>query len=402
MLYRTGDLARWLPDGGVDFIGRADRQLKIRGFRIEPGEIEAVLERHPGVARAVVTTRADARGDARLVAYFTVARDLRRSGRRSCATSSPSTCPHTWSRRPGPSSTPFAVTPNGKVNMDALPEPQLAVSRVAQPLETDTERKLGEIWQRLLELDESPGADDDFFSLGGHSLLAVRLVSEIERGFRVRVPIATLFKGATIRHLAETLEEERGSREAWSSLVPIREGGSRTPLFLGPYLDGDVYGYHALVDRLDKDQPGVRPAVARPRRPRSPARRIEDMASHYVKEMRELQPHGPVPARRLLLRGVVAYAMAAELHALGEEVALLALIDAGPVGYRRAQRRRLVRELERARLNKFRHAGYAESSPSSAICFPGLRYKVRSEDALGDLRPASCDRESASRARSRT
>src|SRR5205085_4669355 len=74
-LYRTGDLARWLPDGNIEFLGRTDRQLKIRGFRIEPGEIEAVLERHDGIRKAVVATRPDQRGDAGLVAYFTVAPD---------------------------------------------------------------------------------------------------------------------------------------------------------------------------------------------------------------------------------------------------------------------------------------------------------------------------------------
>jgi amino acid adenylation domain-containing protein len=386
MLYRTGDLARWLPDGGVDFIGRADRQLKIRGFRIEPGEIEAVLERHPGVARAVVTTRADARGDARLVAYYTVARESAPVGpeelRDFISEHVPAyMVPTSWAVVDS-----FAVTPNGKVNMDALPEPQLAVSRVSQPLETDTERKLGEIWQRLLELDESPGADDDFFSLGGHSLLAVRLVSEIERGFRVRVPIATLFKGATIRHLAETLEEERGSREAWSSLVPIREGGSRTPLFLGPYLDGDVYGYHALVDRLDEDQPvyGLQSLGLDGRV--HPHDRIEDMASHYVKEMRELQPHGPYLLAGYCFGGVVAYAMAAELHELGEEVALLALIDAGPMGYRRAAPKTRA-ELERARLNKFRQADIRGKLAVVGHLLPGLRYKVHRKTrwALYDL-----------------
>jgi amino acid adenylation domain-containing protein len=386
LLYRTGDLARWLPDGDVEFIGRADRQLKIRGFRIEPGEIEAVLERHPSVRKAVVTTRADARGDARLVAYFTVAAEAVAPEpdelREFISEHVPAyMVPAAWAVVDS-----FLVTPNGKVNMDALPEPQIAASRVAEPLKTETERELGEIWRRLLDLDEPPGADDDFFALGGHSLLAVRLVSEIERGFRVRVPIATLFKGATIGHLAAVLEEERVSGEAWSSLVPIREHGSRTPLFLGPYLDGHVYGYHALVDRLDKDQPvyGLQSLGLDGRV--HPHDRIEEMASHYVKEIRELQPHGPYLLAGYCFGGVVAYAMAAELHALGEEVALLALIDAGPIGYRRAQRK-TRRELERARLDKFRNADARGKLAVIGRLLPGMKYKVRSKTrwALYDL-----------------
>ena len=94
-LYRTGDLARWLPDGTIEFLGRTDRQLKIRGFRIEPGEIEAILERHPAVSQAVVTDR-----DARLVAYFSTA-DSRSPRQTNCAPSLLNTSPPTWFPRRG-------------------------------------------------------------------------------------------------------------------------------------------------------------------------------------------------------------------------------------------------------------------------------------------------------------
>ncbi len=376
LLYRTGDLARRLPDGDIEFIGRADRQLKIRGFRIEPGEIEAVLERHDSIRKAVVTTRPDARGDARLVAYFTLVPQApapeHEELRDFVAEHVPAyMVPAGWAVVDS-----FLVTPNGKVNMDALPEPELAASRASEPLKTTTERELGEIWRRLLELEELPGADDDFFALGGHSLLAVRLVSEIDREFKVRIPIATLFKGATIAHLAEVLEGERVSRTAWSSLVPIREGGTRTPLFLGPYLDGDVFGYHTLVEHLDDDQPvyGLQSLGLDGRV--HPQDRIEDMAAHYVREMRELQPHGPYFLAGYCFGGVVAYAMAVELHAMGEDVALLALIDAGPVGYRRAQPKSR-RELERTRWSKFRNADARGKVAVVGHLLPGLAYKIR-------------------------
>jgi amino acid adenylation domain-containing protein len=204
LLYRTGDLARWLPDGNVEFIGRADRQLKIRGFRIEPGEIEAVLERHSSVHKAVVTARAEAGSDARLVAYLTVDTGV--------APPEPDELRSFVSEHVPAYMIPaawvvvdeFLVTPNGKVNMAALPEPEwdrsAATDEFVAP-RTETELAIAAVWKDVLSIDEI-GVNDNFFALGGHSLLGMQVLSRLRQEFDVDLGLRALFDGPTIAGLA--------------------------------------------------------------------------------------------------------------------------------------------------------------------------------------------------------
>jgi amino acid adenylation domain-containing protein len=200
--YRTGDLGRYRPDGVAEIAGRADQQVKIRGFRIEPGEIEAALRAHPAVRDTVVVPRGEGDGK-RLVAYVVAdgepaPRELRGWLRMSVPDYM---IPAAWVFLPA-----LPVTPNGKVDRKALPEPELeGVAQDFVPPRTPTEVALADVWAGLLNAGRV-GAHDDFFALGGHSLLATKLVARVRDAFRVELPLRALFESPTLSALAAALD----------------------------------------------------------------------------------------------------------------------------------------------------------------------------------------------------
>ena len=211
-IYRTGDLARWRAEGVLDFLGRADQQLKLRGFRIEPGEIEAVLARHPSVAQAAVIAREDPRGDKRLVGYVV-------------AQSGQSADPALLRSHVGQSLPEYMVpeaivvldalplTPNGKLDRKALPTPEFWASASAawRAPRTAQEEILCALFAETLGVPRV-GIDDNFFELGGHSLLATRLVSRVRATLELELPIRVLFEAPSVAELATRLREGQGAR----------------------------------------------------------------------------------------------------------------------------------------------------------------------------------------------
>ncbi|HEX2079486.1 MAG TPA: phosphopantetheine-binding protein, partial [Longimicrobium sp.] len=199
-LYRTGDRARWRADGTLEFLGRLDGQVKVRGFRIETGEVESALREHPGVADCAVVVRADAPGEARLVAY--VAGEAGADGLRA----------HLRTRLPE-YMVPAAFvaveglprTPSGKLDRRALPAP--APAQPPRPVEPGAglEARIAAIWAEVLGL-ESVGAEDNFFDLGGHSLLLTRLQGRLVAELGHPVPLVDLFHHPTVRSLARALQ----------------------------------------------------------------------------------------------------------------------------------------------------------------------------------------------------
>ncbi|MCP4686556.1 MAG: amino acid adenylation domain-containing protein, partial [Desulfobacterales bacterium] len=208
-LYKTGDLGRWLPDGAIDYLGRADHQVKLRGHRIELGEIEACIGRHPAVREAVVALREE--GDrARLIAWYTTKESASPGGADEQARMAELRgrlrdelpdymIPSAFARLEA-----IPLTPNGKIDRKALPVPEergiIGSSRgVARDL---TELRLLRIWEKTLKLHPI-GLDENFFDLGGHSILAVRLMSHIQQDFGWSPPLSALFQAPTISQLAE-------------------------------------------------------------------------------------------------------------------------------------------------------------------------------------------------------
>jgi amino acid adenylation domain-containing protein len=204
-MYKTGDLGCWLADGTIEFLGRSDFQVKIRGFRIELGEIEARLEEHAGVGQAVVVMREDTAGDKRLVAYYTcveetervvVAEDLRSH---LSARLPEYMVPAAYVRLER-----FSLTPNGKLDRQALPAPEgdAYVARGYEAPVGETETTLASIWAEMLGVEEV-GRRDNFFELGGHSLLGMQVISQLRQTLGVEVSIRDLFAQPILASFAE-------------------------------------------------------------------------------------------------------------------------------------------------------------------------------------------------------
>jgi amino acid adenylation domain-containing protein len=237
-LYRTGDLVRWLPDGQLEFLGRADEQVKIRGFRIEPEEVAATLREHPEVRDAAVIARAPADGaEVALVAYAC------RDGRGETAPDE-ELLAFLRDRLPGylvpaevvvlPS---LPLTEHGKVDHGALAAlaPSTPVVREAEQVpRTPTEERVAQLASALLR-DRPVGREDDFFRVGGHSMLAARLVTQVNDAFGVEVPIALFLQRPTVASLADAVAVATAG--AGTGPGPIRPGTRRTATRLLSELD---------------------------------------------------------------------------------------------------------------------------------------------------------------------
>ncbi|HEX8352122.1 MAG TPA: amino acid adenylation domain-containing protein, partial [Pyrinomonadaceae bacterium] len=353
-LYRTGDLARWLPSGELEYVGRADDQAKVRGFRVELGEIESALLRLKGVRGACVGA-----SEGRLIAYVVAdAGGAGGAGGAGVAGGEGASVVALdgaqvagWReglRRALPDHmvpslfvglSALPLTPSGKVDRRRLPEPDgdaaLHDTYVA-PRDT-LELELARLWEEVLRV-EPVGVKSSFFELGGTSLLAVRLFALIERKFGLRMPLAVLFRAPTVAQLAGSLRRQSATVERASSLVEIRSGDAARPFFCVHPVSGHVLCYAELSRHLGTEQPFYGLQAVGVDGEEFAHRRIEEMATHYVEALRAAQPAGPYMLGGWSMGGHVAYEMARQLHAHGEEVALLALIDSyAPSSRRRAE-----------------------------------------------------------------
>lgn len=226
------------------------------------------------------------------------------------------------------------VIVSGKPPVFTLAGQGAAVSRMVSGSEkgswSEIERKIGGWWQELLGVD-GVGLDQDFFDLGGQSLVAVRLVAKIKNTYQVELGLSTLFEARTIRQLAALVDRRRSgaAQDAlrWSSLVCIKPGGDLHPIYFISGLRGNVLNFHTVARYLGPDRPvyALQPPGLDGKLPFLGS--VEEVASHYINEIRSLQPHGPYHLAGYSFGGFVTFEMAQQLRRMGEEVGLAALID---------------------------------------------------------------------------
>jgi amino acid adenylation domain-containing protein len=228
-IYRTGDLARFLPGGNIDFLGRADYQVKLRGHRIEPGEIEALLEKCPGIRQAVVVLREDQEGDKRLVAYLVA---------EGTSPSSAALRAVLDAKLPDymvPSAFVFLdslpLTGNGKIDRKALlklPPPNLASAAAQNGAEPANEMEsiVASVWQQALGIP-SVGLTDNFFDLGAHSLTVAEAHAKLQEVLGREIALLDLFQFTTVRALAAHLDARLGNAQATSAASQLSDRAAR-------------------------------------------------------------------------------------------------------------------------------------------------------------------------------
>ncbi|MGP9022897.1 non-ribosomal peptide synthetase [Streptomyces sp. BR1] len=319
-LYRTGDRARWTSDGRLLHHGRLDNQVKLRGYRIELAEVEAVLQAVPGVSAAVVVVRDD-----RLVGYLVAEPgfELKVAQVKSAAGVS---LPQYMVPSILVTLDELPLTANKKIDRNRLPTPTVTSDAAFEKPRDATEITLARMWTEILGIAEV-GIHDNFFDVGGHSLLAVRLSAAIRDTWDVDIPISVMLRQGTIAELA-TLVRRGGQDSPRTPLVTLREGEEdQWPLFLFHPFGGTVFCYVELTRHLPQGR-AVQAVEAPGIESEGEAEvSVEEMAARYIAYLKEIQPTGPYLLGGWCFGGVIAYEVAGQLRAAGEEIELIAAID---------------------------------------------------------------------------
>ena len=323
-LYRTGDLARWRFDGVLEYLGRIDHQVKLRGQRLELGEIESVMLAFDGVAHAVVSVHGSG-SSARLIGHVVPDSSgtlIIESLKRHLARVLPDYMV------PGVIMTidELPLSPNGKLDRRALPAPEAGEEGVAP--DTPRQQIMADLFAEVLGL-ERISIRDNFFDLGGNSLNALQLIRRLNEALGSNFTIATLFEASTIEAL-DALNMEEAAAGGLDVILPLRESGEASPVFCVHPAGGLAWCYAGLARTLPSSYPlyGLQARGLLPdgRRPET----MEEMARDYITQIRRIQPRGPYHLLGWSVGGMIAHTMAALLEREGEDVAMLALLDAYP------------------------------------------------------------------------
>lgn len=325
-LYTTGDQARWRQDGVLEYLGREDNQVKVRGFRIETGDIESSLLACREVQQAVVVAQTSDTGDIQLVAYvIPVDETVENQEIRSQLIAS---LPDYMVPNYYVMLKEMPLTPNGKINRKALPQPIWTNSNHYVAPRNKTEMALALLWEDILGV-RRVGINDNFFEIGGDSISATRMINQAKKQLLIDIPLGVLFKTSTIVDITELLNEDN-HHDPLAHVLPIKTDGDEPPLFCVHPALGLSLGYVNLLRYLPKSTPlyglqadGLNHAA---RLPTS----IQEMADDYISRIRKIQPKGPYRLLGWSFGGLVSHAIAEKLQASGEEISFLCMLDSYP------------------------------------------------------------------------
>jgi len=314
--FRTGDIVRWTANGLLEFKGRLDNQVKIRGYRIETGEIETALLNIEAVQEAVVVAHENENGDKSLCAYFVANQTFEVSKMKE----------ELSAQLPGYMIPSYFVqlehmplTPNGKIDRKALPDPNENFIRFTEYAAPDSglEQIFVNVWQGILDIDKI-GVTDNLFDLGGNSISIIQFASRISKDYNIHIPIQQILKTPSIRQLVRAIsEKDTGITDYSSERIRLNPSNqSDKIIFCFPPLGGLGIVYQHLSEILeDYDFYSFNFIES------------EDRMQKYIQLIKEIQPQSPYTLMGYSGGGNLAFEVTKELEKQGDQVADLILVD---------------------------------------------------------------------------
>ncbi|MBT3383227.1 MAG: amino acid adenylation domain-containing protein [Prolixibacteraceae bacterium] len=324
-VYKSGDVVYSVPSGNIHFVGRNDDQVKIKGYRIEISEIEEALKSNKNVETSIVIKRKGKKSHEQLIAYVKLQR------KNNNATIQLRN--FLQDKIPGYMIPSFIISldlvpyfPNGKINYSLLPEPadyKKANNVNIKNPESATEEILKQIFEEYLDV-EKISVEDNYFELGGDSLTAVHIMQKIEEIFGMKIPISMLYKYSSIRKLSNEITDQSINSKV-SSIIPIKEQGSKDPVFFIHNMVGSVLGYKDIIKNIDNQYPvyGIQSNYNEDIIDENDG--IEKLSAIYIKNILHLVKHKSVVLIGFSFGGVVAFEMARQLLKLGYKTRLIAV-----------------------------------------------------------------------------
>ncbi|WP_094091156.1 amino acid adenylation domain-containing protein [Legionella clemsonensis] len=335
LVYKTGDLVKWQSNGILEYHERRDSQIKIRGFRIEISEIESCLDKIPCIYQCLVKPETASNGALTLSAYLVLLENeqLTATEIRSFLKSE---LPDYMIPTRFFVVEKLLTTPSGKLDRKHLPTPlkQLYLAQEHLAPQNELEKVLQEIWCSVLKIDHL-GIYDDFFEMGGHSLAAMNIISQIKEKFSIHLSMRKLFDFPTIHSLAIEIEqllqvEKNCNRELTLSeriIIPIKESGNQTPLFLIHPIGGSIFWYKSLGNYLHEEVPLYGLQDPGLENQEFFFQELEQMANAYIKAIQTIQPKGPYLVGGASFGSTVAIEIAKQLQEKNEKILAIVSLD---------------------------------------------------------------------------